>query len=47
VSQEEEERDGLRMMGMGTWRKPSLLCPLAIGVESGLVFPDASHSYGS
>ena len=26
VSQEEEERDGLRLVGMGTWRKPKLVC---------------------
>jgi hypothetical protein len=40
-------REGLRMMGMGTWRKPSLLSPLAIEGKAGSVFPDASHSYGS
>jgi len=28
VSQEEEERDGLRLVGMGTWRKPKLVCIL-------------------
>jgi hypothetical protein len=37
ASWEEEERDCLRAVGMGTWRKAWLL----------LCFPGASHSYCS
>jgi hypothetical protein len=45
-SQEEEERDCLRAMGMGTWRKHWAIHPHRIG-GGFIVFRDASHSYSS
>jgi hypothetical protein len=41
-------REGLRAVGMGTWRKPQPICfLLQQRCKLGLVFPDASYSYRS
>jgi len=47
ASQEEEETEGIRAVGMRILRKAKPDFLLAVGWEFGLVFPDASHSYCS
>jgi len=47
ASQEEEETEGIRAVGMRILRKATLDFLLVLGWEFSLVFPDASHSYSS
>jgi hypothetical protein len=47
ASQEEEETEGIRAVGMRILRKTKPDFLLIVGWEFGLVFPDASHSYCS